>query len=190
MSRDRYGSLIRVWHPLGVPPDAGGRRFSKMVIAIRGGEIWNNNFFLTAPAELTCLQWRRVNLKSDDVGVSLWYGCCAFWNLKQKDPKHEGGLGWCEGFVLSGSMCFEKIIIFLFVILIMSECDQKELIWNHMTPDGSHEMFYCLEWSWNQMQSAVVEGELWWSRLLSADVADEYKLVFIKNNYFLDMLAW
>jgi hypothetical protein len=28
--------------------------------------FWNNNFFLTAPAELTCLIRRRVNLKSDD----------------------------------------------------------------------------------------------------------------------------
>lgn len=41
-----------------------------------------------------------------------------------KGSEEEGGLGWREGFVLSGSMCFEKIIIFL----IMSECYRTKLI--------------------------------------------------------------
>ena len=33
-------------------------------------------------------------------------------NSDDKGSNHEDVLGWREGFVLSGSMCFEKIIIF------------------------------------------------------------------------------
>jgi hypothetical protein len=47
----------------------------------------------------------------------------------QKDPNNEGGLGWCEGFVLSGYMCFEKIIIFFLLCIINNE---------HMLSDGTY----------------------------------------------------
>jgi hypothetical protein len=49
MSQDQSGSPSRIWQPLGVPPDAVGRRCFQMVIAIGGWVVW-----------------RRVNLKLDD----------------------------------------------------------------------------------------------------------------------------
>lgn len=98
MSRDRYGSLIRVWHPLGVPPDAGGRRFSKMVIAIRGGEIWNNNFFFDSTRRVDLpavtkskseIGWRRSIsliwmlrvLKSEAKGSKAWRRIGMLWRF-------------------------------------------------------------------------------------------------------------
>jgi hypothetical protein len=99
--------------------------------------IWNN---CQQSPSVSLMLPRGVNLKLDDVWVSLWYRWCEIWNLMSKDLNHEGGLGWRDCFVLSGSMCFEKIIIFLYyVLLIMCDCYRtglNESWWNSWDGDA------------------------------------------------------
>lgn len=51
-------------------------------------------------------------------------------NSDDKGSNHEDVLGWREGFVLSGSICFEKIIIFY--------NERMRSDGTYLPPDGTH----------------------------------------------------
>ena len=137
--------------------------------------------------------WRRseslmqllLDMKSDVKGSESW---------------RRIGMAW--RFCAIGFYVFWKNNYFFFYYVIMSECYRTKLIWNRMTTDGSHEMIWDDLWDLIA-RDALLSGcvnlksneircrrrRWWWSRLLSAAAAVEYKLVFIKNNYFLSMLG-
>ena len=88
---------------------AGWSWVSQLVVAVSFFGFRNNNFFFDSNRQVVDakseseIRWRK--------SFSL-IRMVNYLNSDDKGSNHEDVLGWREGFVLSGSMCFEKIIIF------------------------------------------------------------------------------